>query len=115
MKKVLLTSAKISFVFLLVWGFSVCIAYGQDTRKEAEKSSNIIPKIKQPADSGKSSKTVGSIDNASVLKPALAPAKASDTISPSLTTGEISPAKASDTISPALNAGSPGLQRPPMQ
>jgi len=107
MKKVLSTSVKVFFVLMLVGFFSGDLAYGQDIPEDEPG----FRKVKPPINKEQSSHGVSSGD-ASALKPALAPAKASDTVSPASTAGAISPAQASDTVSPASTAGSISPEHP---
>lgn len=112
MKKVLLTSIRVFLVLMLVGVFSGSMAYGQEDEEIGDPGANKIKaasdssKMKPPINAGKNSKAVSSSCVRSGFGQALAPAKASDTVSPASTVGEISPAKASDTVSPASTAGS---------
>lgn len=108
MKKVLSTSVKVFSVLMLVGFFSGGLVYGQDIPEEEPG----FRKVKPPINKEQSSQVGASSGDASALKPALAPAKASDTVSPASTAGAISPAQASDTVSPASTAGSISSEHP---
>ncbi len=96
MKKVFVKSVKVFLVLMLTGFLTSGLAFGQEddeiidgSAAKSEAASKSI-KVKPPINTGQNSQ-VGSSGNASAFKPALSPSKASDTISPASTAGQISP------------------------